>query len=179
MGKSMVIIGEETLNDMHGREIKAGDILLNPETFNNLNYPWTFWFCTQEDDHLVIRDFNANNVSEHDDSLINIGNFRLYLPMIPDEYLSDLDSSFNDRYDRSPHDGETEQDVAKAHRLSLMEPRMNTGLEYNMRNPSPTMDVFFISDKTGEVVMSEKPLCEETLKFFQDNGWCALIRKKD
>lgn len=44
---------------------------------------------------------------------------------------------------------------------------------------TPVIDVFLISDKTGEVVMSEKPLCEETLKFFQDNGWCALIRKKD
>lgn len=179
MGRSMVRIGEGTLTDMHGREIKAGDILLNPETFNNLNYPWTFCFCTEEGEYLVIRDFNANNVSEHDDSLINIGNFRLYLPMIPDEYLSDLDHSFNDRYDSCFHNGETEQEVVKAHRLSLMEPRMNTGLEYNMRNPSPTVDVFLISDKTGEVVMSEKPLCEETINFFQNNEWCALIRKKD
>jgi hypothetical protein len=174
----MIKIGEGTLNDMYGREIRSGDILLNPETFNTMNYPWTFCFCTQEGDHLVIRDFNANNVSEHDDMLINIGNFRLYLPMIPDDYLSDLDPSFNDRYDSCWQSGETEQDVAKAHRLSLMEPRMNTGLDYNMRNPSPTVDVFLISDKTSEVVMSEKPLGEETLKFFQDNGWCALIRQK-
>lgn len=133
MSKSMVRIGEGTLNDMYGREIRAGDILLHPEAFNTINYPWGFWLCAQEGDHLVIRDFNANNVSDHDDMLINIGNFRLYLPMIPDEYLCDLDPSFDDRYYSCFQQGETEEEVAKAHRHFLMEPRMNTGLEYNIR----------------------------------------------